>query len=314
MPQVEVHNGSIKQQTVEQVEYAANAREKVAGILDTGFTFKDGLDEVADDGGDAENNPQDDGVEQVHGGHFTAEEMDEEDAGESGGEEGAAKAFPGFAGADAGNHFMATDEGADGISAGVTEFGDKNEVEQVVMAVDTREEVNFLDKVEEPGDVHEAKEGSGNGEDAGGVAAREELAEAKAQDKEDKEAGFEVVDTGGAAGGAEISGEVEESPDDEEQAAEDAPAAKTDELAFGDEAVKLGKPSDGKEDDDGEKNVVGDGPVAGEEGSEDNGPEDDETEETSQENLEFGGWCWRVYPAGFRHCGAKTSWQMGGVE
>jgi hypothetical protein len=33
MPQIQIHDGRIKQQAIQQVEDAADAREKVAGIL-----------------------------------------------------------------------------------------------------------------------------------------------------------------------------------------------------------------------------------------------------------------------------------------
>ena len=47
MAQIQIHQRRIEQQAVEQVENAADAREKFSGILDARFAFENGLNEVA---------------------------------------------------------------------------------------------------------------------------------------------------------------------------------------------------------------------------------------------------------------------------
>jgi hypothetical protein len=53
MPQVKIHYRRIKQQTIEQVEYASNSGEKFARILYPGFTFEQRFDQIADHRTDA---------------------------------------------------------------------------------------------------------------------------------------------------------------------------------------------------------------------------------------------------------------------
>src|SRR5258705_12062689 len=78
MPQVEIHDGGIKQQTVEQVEDATNAGEKLAGIFHAGFAFKEGFDQVAYDGGEAENHAEDDCMQSIHGRHLIFKDVCED--------------------------------------------------------------------------------------------------------------------------------------------------------------------------------------------------------------------------------------------
>ena len=47
--QVQIHNRRIEQQTVEQVEDAADSREKFSGILNAGLTFEDRFNQISDD-------------------------------------------------------------------------------------------------------------------------------------------------------------------------------------------------------------------------------------------------------------------------
>ena len=170
MSQIQIHQGGIKQQAVEQVEDAADAGKEISGILYARFAFEQGLDKVADDRGYAENYAKDNRVFPIHATHLVTQEVVEDEAGECGHDNCADKAFPGFARTDARNHFVLTDQRADCISAGIAEFRDEHKVKQVVMTFHVREEVDFLNEVQEPGNIHEAEQCSGDGKDAGSVA------------------------------------------------------------------------------------------------------------------------------------------------
>jgi hypothetical protein len=50
VPQVEVHEGSVEEEAVEEVEDAADAREESPGILHAGLALEERLDEVTDHG------------------------------------------------------------------------------------------------------------------------------------------------------------------------------------------------------------------------------------------------------------------------
>jgi len=63
-----------------------------------------------------------------------------------------------------------TDQRADGVGAGIAEFRDEHKVKQVVMAIYPGEEVDFLNEIQKPGDIHQTEERRGYGENAGGVA------------------------------------------------------------------------------------------------------------------------------------------------
>ena len=41
VPEVDIHNGSIEQDAVQEVEKAADAWKEFAGIFDTGFAFEE---------------------------------------------------------------------------------------------------------------------------------------------------------------------------------------------------------------------------------------------------------------------------------
>jgi hypothetical protein len=63
-----------------------------------------------------------------------------------------------------------SDQRANGVRAGVAELCDEHKVKQVVMAFYVREEVYFLNEVQEPWDIHETEKRGRDGEDTGGVA------------------------------------------------------------------------------------------------------------------------------------------------
>ena len=70
MAQIQIHDGRIEQQAVEQVENAADAGEKVAGILHARLAFEQRFDQVANDGGGAQHHAEDDRVHHVHAIHM----------------------------------------------------------------------------------------------------------------------------------------------------------------------------------------------------------------------------------------------------
>src|ERR1035438_3526429 len=57
MPQIQVHNGRIKQQAVQQVEHAADAGEEPARIFRPGFAFEEGFDQIPNYGTNAQDDP-----------------------------------------------------------------------------------------------------------------------------------------------------------------------------------------------------------------------------------------------------------------
>ena len=44
---------------------------------------------------------------------------------------------------------MFADQRTHGVRAGIAEFRDQNKIKQIIMAIDTREKVDFLDEIEE---------------------------------------------------------------------------------------------------------------------------------------------------------------------
>src|SRR2546422_1742209 len=189
-------------------------------------------------------------MHQVHAAHLVSEEVNEEDAGESRNQYCAAKTFPGFSGTDAGNHFVAANQRADRIGPGVAEFGDENEVKEVIMAIDSGEEIDFLDEIQEPGHIHEAEQGGGNSQNTCGVAPRKELAEAQAEDKQNEENGLKIIHPRGSAMNSEMAGEMQKRADHEQDAPQDAPAREADQIALFDQAIELGEANGGQKEHD----------------------------------------------------------------
>src|SRR4051812_42235506 len=119
----------------------------MTGIFYASFAFEEGLNEITDYCGNTENHAENDGMFPIHPEHFVAQKMGEDEAGERRDDDCASEAFPGFAGADAGNHFMLTNQRADCVRAGIAEFGDEHEVKQVVMPLHFWKEVYFLNEI-----------------------------------------------------------------------------------------------------------------------------------------------------------------------
>src|SRR5215472_13474550 len=107
--------------------------------------------------------------------------MNKQKTGQYGSCHRAAEPFPGFTRTDAWDHFVTPNEGTDRVCAAVAGLGDQYEIEQIIMALDVRKKVDLLDEIQQPGHIHQAKQGRGNSQDTGGVAAGKELAQAKAE-------------------------------------------------------------------------------------------------------------------------------------
>lgn len=286
MAEVKIHDRGVKKDAVDEVEDAADAGEKGAGIFDAGFAFENGFDEVADNCGEAQDDAKDRRVEQGHAGEFGRCEMGEGHADAGGDDDGAAEAFPGFAGADARDHFVFADEGAGDVSAEVAEFGDENKIENVVGAVplEVREVVYFLDEVEQVRDIHQAEQCGGNGDEARGAGFGNELAHAQPKDEEDQEGCFEIVDVGWPRGRSPASRDVKERASHEKQAGEDAEPFEAKSVFVLEEIIELDEASPGERHHDDEENVVGEEFVAGEKRGDDDGPKDDRAEQAAQED------------------------------
>src|SRR5881396_2259853 len=80
MAQIQIHDRRIKQQTVQQVEYSADARKIVARVLKSGLAFEERLDQIADHRRRAQQNPENHGVLPVHAGEPVSGEMREKHA------------------------------------------------------------------------------------------------------------------------------------------------------------------------------------------------------------------------------------------
>ena len=74
VPQVEVHEGGVEEETVEEVEDAANAGEESAGILHAGLALEERFDQVAHHGGHTQHDAQHDRMERGHPGQAIAQQ------------------------------------------------------------------------------------------------------------------------------------------------------------------------------------------------------------------------------------------------
>src|ERR1043165_954259 len=227
MPQVQIHNGSIKQQAVQQVEDAADAREELSRVLDACFTFEEGFNQIAYDRADTQDDAEDDRVFPVHTGHLVAEEVNEDQAGQRRDHDSAGEAFPSLPRADARNHLVPSNQRTDGVSAGVAEFRDEHEIKQVVMALHPGEEIDLLDKIQQPRDVHQAEQRRGNRQNSSRVTARKELAQTQPEHEEDKEAGLEIIDARGGIGSSHHPRQIQKGSYHQERPAKDPPPFET---------------------------------------------------------------------------------------
>src|SRR5439155_1695535 len=190
----------IKQEAIEQVQYAADAREEVARILHASFAFEERLDQIPNDRRDAKNHPENDSVQISHAAHLLMPELKKDHTRERRDNNRPSKPLPRFARADARNHFVLPDQGAYGISACVAELGDEHEVKEIIMAIHARKEIDLLNEIQQPRHIHQAEQRRRNRQNSGGIAFRKELPSAKPQDEQDQEAGLKIVDSGGRTG------------------------------------------------------------------------------------------------------------------
>jgi len=152
----------------------------------------------------------------------------------------AAKSFPGFAGTDSWNHFVLTNERADRVCATVADFRDEDKVQQVVLSLDSfRKEIDFLNEVQQPWDVHQSKEGCRNRENPSGIVFGKELAKAEAKYKQDQKACLKVVHARWRAGGSNLAGQIQKCADHQQHSSENSPAFETNQFAFRRESIKL---------------------------------------------------------------------------
>ena len=212
MPQIQIHDGCIEQQTVEQVEDAADAGEQPARILHAGFSFEKGFDQITDYSGNAQQDAECCGVNETHPGHLAAEEMGECQTRSGREYDRARKSLPCLARADSRNHFMPANERADHISAGIADLCHENEVKHIEFPVglDARKEIDLLNEVQQPRHIHQSEQGCGYGKDSSRVTAGGKLPKTQPEHEEDQKARFEVVHPRRRTGCADVSGEVQE--------------------------------------------------------------------------------------------------------
>ena len=128
--EVEVEDGGGEEEGVGEIEDAADAGEGVAGVFDLGAAFDDGFGEVAGDAGEAEDGSNDEAVGPGDGEEFVGDGGEKDDGTADGSDEGTDKTFPGFGGADVGDHLVFADEDTEGVSAHVGELGDDEQEEK----------------------------------------------------------------------------------------------------------------------------------------------------------------------------------------
>src|SRR5207302_919885 len=106
MPQIQIHNGGIEQETVEQVENTSDAGEEFSRIFDSSLAFKNRFNQVSHDRGQSEEQAENHRVNPIHAAHLIAEEINKADAHEHRDRQGTPKTLPGLSRADAWDHFM----------------------------------------------------------------------------------------------------------------------------------------------------------------------------------------------------------------
>src|SRR4051812_5693098 len=94
------------------------------------------------------------------------------------------------------------------------------------------EEINFLDEIQQPRHIHQAEQRRRNGKNAGGVGFGNELSDAKSENKQNDEAGFEIVDAGRGIGNAELSGQIQKRSDHQQDRAEKPAPFETNQSTF----------------------------------------------------------------------------------
>ena len=103
---------------------------------------------------------------------------------------------------------MFADERAHGVGPRIAHLGHQQKIKDIQRAVDAWEVVDLLDEIQKPRHVHQPEERRRDGDDPGGVAAGDELAQAQAKHEQDQEPGLEVVHPRGGAMDAQMPCQV----------------------------------------------------------------------------------------------------------
>ena len=220
-------------------------------------------------------------MQQIHAHHLRAETEDKRHACAGGDHYRTTKAFPGFAGTDPGNHFVAPDERAHYIRSHIAELGNENKVEQEKLARirrtarRKREKADLLNKVQQPGHIHQAKQRRGNGGKPGRILFGNKLSHAQAEDKQDQKTGFKIIYARRRTGRAEPTGHVQESSHHQKQAADDTGYFEIHHPALFGDPIKFHQTGQCQERDDQQKHSVRNQTMAGKQGGQDNRPQKD---------------------------------------
>jgi hypothetical protein len=147
-----------------------------------------------------------------------------------------------------------------------------------------REEIYFLDEVEEIRHIHQSEQRGGNGNQAGGVGFGNELPNAEAKHEKDKKAGFEIVCGRGLGDRNNLAGQIKKRAGHQEQAAKNADTFEAVKISMGEQVIEFDEARPRENHHDREENIVGENFVAGEKRSDNDGPENDGTHQPFQKD------------------------------
>ncbi len=228
---------------------------------------------------------EDDCVQPIHASHFVTEKMHKDEAGNRRNKNRAAKTFPRFSGTDARNHFVPADERADRIRAGVAEFCHQNKIEQKKFTFDAGEKIDFLDEVQQPRYIHQAKKRRGDGRDSSRVGFRHKLPHAQTEHEQNQKTRFKIVHARGRTGSAEVSGQIQKRSDREQNSAEQPAPFETDETALFGQSVKFHQTGGGEQNDNQNKNAVRDECAVGKQSRDDDRPENHRGDQPAEKDF-----------------------------
>ena len=225
---------------------------------------------------------------------FTGE-MGEQQAGQGGNCHRAGKSLPGLARTDARNHFVFAQQRADGVSARVTELCDQDEIEDIVSAVGLRKEIDLLNEVQQPGDIHQSEERRRDGQNARRVVRGNKLADTQAEHENDQQAGFKVVGLGGRLLNAENAGEIKKRARDQQQPAENTPFLEADQSALFHQPIKFQQTKTCQSHHADKEYPLRNKFIARKQRRDHHRPKHDRSEQAPQKNFRFG---WRLGSSG----------------
>ncbi len=169
---------------------------------------------------------------------------------------GTAQPLPGFAGTDARDDFVFADKGADQVGAHVAELGHEDEIKDIENPRDTGEKIDFLDKIEKPGDVHQAQESERHREKSLRVILCKELAHTESQKEEHEKSRFKIIGARGGRVFPPVGGQVVVSAPQEDEAVKHTHPAEAEIALGGSEFIKLQKSQKGKGHQDQDKKII----------------------------------------------------------